>query len=411
MQCKTIVIVEDNETQRLALQSGLERRHFRVGSAATVAEARKVVESLGDDIDVMVLDMRLEDSSQPETNGPDIGIELQRGHPSCSPEYLIHSGFAEVNYYKMALRLGAAAYLSKSETTRLDVIRHVRALALKRALRLDRPQVEQSLRTISESTKNLADAVRKFCREVLASELDACLGIPYLLLLTDEGGTQNCSTNTDLPNGYSSLYASLQAMAQGISSLSSSFEVTDQEIKQLPIPISPDEIKIYQRLPRSAFIPLANVQHFRLSLGLFEPFAGEASYPEETGKLASVLAQYVRSTIVEHFVRILIHLDSQKRAMMLRSTSHLCLSLGEDQQEMIEEGIMAGQLEEGSETHGKLLNMATDLWETGTILANVATFNFLNDDEPAFEITELIGKAFTDLEERMDLQGRSEEHS
>src|ERR1043165_5741503 len=112
MQKKTVVIVEDNESQRLALHTALERRGFRVKSAATVAEARKVIEELGEEIDVMVLDMRLEDPAEPDTTGADIGIALQDEHPTWLPEFLIHSAYALVNYYKLALRLGAAAYLS-----------------------------------------------------------------------------------------------------------------------------------------------------------------------------------------------------------------------------------------------------------------------------------------------------------
>src|ERR1700756_340755 len=98
MHSKTVVVIEDLETQRMALQNVLERRGFRVGSAATVAGARQGIEALGEEIDVMVLDMRLEDPEDPDTTGADIGIEVQDQHPNWLPEYLIHSIYAEVNY-------------------------------------------------------------------------------------------------------------------------------------------------------------------------------------------------------------------------------------------------------------------------------------------------------------------------
>jgi DNA-binding NarL/FixJ family response regulator len=398
MRSKTVVIIEDNEPQRLALQSALEHRGFEVCGAGTVEEARKAIDVLGDKIDVMVLDMRLEDPNEPSTTGADIGIQVQDEHPNWLPEYLIHSAFAEVNYYRLALRLGAAAYLSKQETDLGDVVRHVRALAMKRALRLERPQVAETLRSIFDSTKNLSAAVKKFCGDVLAGELNACLGAPYVLLLTDETGTQNFATNTDLPTGHESLYTTLQAMAHGISNFSSPYEISDEVIKHLPAPINRNEAEIYERLPKSAFIPLANVKNFRLSLGLFQPKRGEARYPEDTGKLASVLAQYVRSTIVEHFLRILVHLDSQKRTM-LKSTSHLCLFLGQDQQAIIEEGINMGHIQPETDTRQKLVMMADDLWETGTILANVANSN-PQEEHPSFQMQELVFKAFKDLEEK-----------
>jgi len=405
MLSKTVVIVEDHEPEKQAMQIALENRGFRVRSAATVGEAYNVIEELGEEIDVMVLDMRLEDPAEPDTTGADIGIKLQSEHPNWLPEYLIHSAFAEVNYYKLALQLGAAAYLSKAETKMKDLIRHVRALALRRALRLERPEVAENLRLISDSTKNLSVAVRKFCGEVLARELDACLGAPYVLLLTDESGTQNFVTNTDLPVGYESFYTTLQAMAHGISNFSLPYEVSELEMRQLPEPTNPHEFKIYERLPRAAFIPLANVKNFRLSLGLFEPRPGEFKHSEDPGQLAAVLAQYVRSTIIEHLLRILVHLDSQKKTM-LKSTSRLCVFLGQDQQGIVEEGVIAADLREGSKAHRRLITMADDLLETGTILTDVANSDSTEEYAP-FNLKELIDKAAADLKDKMNLRDMS----
>jgi ActR/RegA family two-component response regulator len=404
MRKKTVVHVEDRESQRLALHRALDRRGFNVKSAATVAEAWKIIEELGDEIDVMVLDMRLEDPDDLDTTGADIGIRLQNEHPTWLPEFLIHSAWAPVDYYKLALRLGAAAYLPKEEDENLKVvIRHVRALALKRALRLERAPVAEKLRPISESTRNLSAAVRKFCRDILACELDACLGAPYVLLLTDENGTQNFATNTDLPTGYESLYTTLQAMAHGISNFASPYEISEETLRGLPEPINANEAQIYQRLPESAFIPLANVKNFRLSLGLLRPREGENKHPEDTGELAKVLAQYVRSTIVEHFLRILVHLDSQKRTM-LKSTARLCLFLGQHQQGIIEDGLAKKELERASTAHYQLAAMADDLCQTGAILSNVDVTEPLRPYKP-IEMSGLIDKARAELESRMDLRG------
>ena len=93
MRKKTVVIVEDNESQRWALQGDLERRQFNVRSAATAAEAREVINELGEEIDVMVLDMLLEPPSEINTTGADLGIEVQNKHPQWLPEFLIHSAF------------------------------------------------------------------------------------------------------------------------------------------------------------------------------------------------------------------------------------------------------------------------------------------------------------------------------
>lgn len=403
MRKKTVMIVEDSEAQRLALHGALDRRGFEVRSAGTVAEATQLIEQLGEKIDVMVLDMRLEDPDAPDITGADIGIALQNQHPNWLPEFLIHSGWALVDYYRLALRLGAAAYLAKEDNGNLSaVIRHVRALALKRALRLERAQVAETLRSISESTRNLSAAVRKFCQDVLAGELDACLGAPYILLLTDENGTQNFATNTDLPTGYESLYTTLQAMAHGISNFASPYEISTDSLKNLPEPTNPTEAKIYERLPKSAFIPLANVKNFRLSLGILRPVEG-SKHQEHPGELAKVLAQYVRSTIVEHLLRILVHLDSQKRTM-LKSTARLCLFLGQDQQRIVDEAINKNELKGASLAHYRLGAMADDLCQTGAILSNVAVTDIQNPYD-SIEMSEVIKKARAELEARMYLRG------
>lgn len=404
MQKKTVVIIEDSELQRVAIHSALERRGFRVVSAATVGETRRTMEDLREEIDVVVLDMRLEDPSEPEATGADVCIEIQDKHPDWLPEYLISSALAEVNYYRLALRLGAAVYLTKAQASMADLIRHVRALALRRALRVERRGVAENLRAISDSTKNLSSSLRKLTREVLASEFDACLGTPYVLLLTDESGTRNFATNTDLPTGFEKIYATLQAMTYGITGSSSIYKVAAREIEGLSPPANSAEVKIYERLPGAAFLPLANIRNFRLSLGLLTPLSGEAEYPEDTSELAKVLAQYVKTTIVEHLLRILDYLESQKKAAILRSTSRLCLLLGKDQKGIIRQGIRTGHIQEESNTHHKLDTMADELWEMGTVLANL-TNSDSSDEYASVQIRDLVEGAIRELNDKMYLRG------
>jgi DNA-binding NarL/FixJ family response regulator len=404
MQRKTVVVIEDSEVQREALHHALERRDFRAVSAATVDEARRAMEELGEEIDVIVLDMRLEDPSEPAATGADVCIQIQDRHSDWLPEYLINSAIAQVDYYRLAMRLGAAVYLSKTEASMADIIRHVRALALRRALRVERTRVAENLRAISDSTKNLSSSLRKLCREVLASEFDACLGAPYVLLLTDESGTRNFATNTDLSTGYEKIYATLQAMTYGITGFSSVYEVSGREIGGLSPPANPAEVKIYERLPGSAFVPLASIRNIRLSLGLLAPLPGEVKYPEDTAELARVLARYVKTSIVEHLLRILDYLESQKKAAILKSTSRLCLLLGKDQKDIVSQGIRTGHIQEDSNTHHKLDIMADDLWEMGTVLANVTDADF-GDEYAHVEIKELVEAAISELNEKMYLRG------
>jgi hypothetical protein len=252
-----------------------------------------------------------------------------------------------------------------------------------------------ALRSISSSTTNPSEAVERFCRGLLAVELSACLGAPYILLLTDERGTQNLATNTDLPTGFEKLHATLHSMAHVTSNRSVPHLVSAFEMRNLPVPINEVEIRTMARLAGTALVSLASVRNFGLSLALFDPLPEEMEYPEETRQLATLVAQYVRPTIVEHFLSILVHLESQKRAM-LKSVSYLCLYLGQDQQKLIEEGINTHELKEGSDTHEKFALVADDLWETGTIL-NSAANEAPGDHVSQFEITEVIEAAFTEL--------------
>lgn len=396
MNSKTVVIIENEENQRKPLLNALERRGFRVVTAGTVSEARRMLPPLAKEIDVMVLDMGLDDPDDPDVTGADLAIEFRRQFPHSVVEYLINTVYAnEVNFHKLALRLGAASYLSKQEVKRDDVVRHVRALALKRSLRHERTEVMETLSSISVSTKNLPEAVKKFCCELLASELNACLGTPYILLLSDGRGTQSIAANLDLPLGRDRLYDAMQAVAHATSNFALPQIISEQEISALPRPSGPAATKVLGRLAGAAFLPLANVKGFKLSLALFTPLPGESPYAEDTGKLAAVLAQYVRPVIVEYLLSILVHLDSHKRAM-LKSISSMCLSIGHNQQRIIDDALLNRDLREGSDSHRSLATMANDLWQTGTIISSAANRD-ADDTPPPLEMRGLVDRAAEDL--------------
>lgn len=398
MHKKNVTVIEDEEPKRRYLVRALERRGFRVRGAGTVSEARRVIRELGEATDVMVLDMRLDDPAEPATTGADIAIEARDENPLWMPEYLIVTAYPNItNYYQLALRLGAAAYLSRGEVTQEETVRHIRALALKRALRVERPSVMAALSSISQSTKNLSEAVTRFCREMLMEELNSCLGSPYVLLLTDERGTQNVATNIDLPTGYGASYAAIQSMAQAITKLSSPYVVTKQDLIALPVPTGEDGGKFFARLPGAALLPLANVMNFSLSLVLLVPQPEESRHPEETGPLAAALAQHVRPSIIEHFLGILVHLDSQKKAV-LKNISYFCLYIGQEQQRIIDEGVGGEELREGSGAHLSLQTMADDLRQTGSVLSGAAGGGAA-DTLPTLDMRALVERELEDLRE------------
>src|ERR1044072_6152447 len=106
MATKKVLVIEDDEQQRISLHESLEVRGFTVYSAGRVAEARELAERHWGDLDVTVLDMRLEDPEEPNITGADIGIEFRRSKSSFPPESLIYSAYAEIDFYRLALKLG-----------------------------------------------------------------------------------------------------------------------------------------------------------------------------------------------------------------------------------------------------------------------------------------------------------------
>jgi signal transduction histidine kinase len=73
-------------------------------------------------------------------------------------------------------------------------------------------------------------------------------------------------------------------------------------------------------------------------------------------------------------------------------------------QSIVEEGVASSDLKEGSETHYKLINLADDLWDTGTILTNVANSDS-KAEYPPLDLRALVEQAFQDIKETMRIAG------
>src|ERR1043165_350412 len=397
---KTVGIVEDDKSAISPLYQMLTSRKFIVLTATTVAAAREMIRESGENMDVMVLDMHLGERG---VTGAELAIQARELYPNWTPEFLIrtwHGGKGD--YYRQALCLGAAAYLDKNDELggAESVVRHVRVLALKRSLRFDRPRVMEVMGSITESTANLSDAVRAFSRNLLAEELASCLGVPYMLLLSDARGTQNVATNTTLPTTYASLYGAVQTVAHGDSAFSLPYEISESDLKYFPARADAADEAVFDRLPGAVLLPLARVKKHMLSLALLKPRPGGTKHPEITLLLARELAQYVRPIIAEHFVGILVHLTSHRKAM-LKSVAYFCLNLGLHQQRVVEEGVARKELAAGSEAHLNMAAMADDLRQTGTILNSAAESRPGAEDGP-LDMRDLITMAFRDYSELTD---------
>jgi DNA-binding NarL/FixJ family response regulator len=373
---KTVLVIEDEDIVRLPLVSALKMRGFAAHGAATVDEARTLIEQLGEHIDVMVLDMRLEDEKYPDMTGADLGLEVRHAHPKwLPPEFLIFSGYKKSEYYEAAWQLGAAAYLIKG-IAQDDLIRHIRSLSLRRALSVERKEIEEQIEHIAQSNDTPSAAIVNFCHQVLASEMRACLGAPSIFLLSDSNGTQNSGSDTDLALGYHPAYERIQALTFGAVNSADPFVFDPKEISSPP---DPETQSIYEKLEGGAFLPLFITHGLRLSIGILR--AEDVPLPEEPDKLARILSAYLRPAIIEHLLSFLTRLtainakkDTERKAL-LENTSRFCLYVGQTQLDILDEALSEEKIEAGDEYFHKLKKLALDLCATGNEFSQLSNIS------------------------------------
>jgi ActR/RegA family two-component response regulator len=364
---KKVLIIEDFHRLRISLHEMLEACGFEVYSAGTVADGRRLAEQLWGKLDVAVLDMRLDDPNERQTTGADIGIEFHNSRKMFPPETLIYSIYAEINYYRLALKLGAAAYLSKLEDDIDDVVRYVRVLSLRRALNGENPKTAIAITRIAAQSKSPSEAIEIFCRQVLKPEFEACLGAPFMILFTAEGETQNCANSADLPLGNHHFYDTLQALAHGKGNVTEPFVL---EVNELETPLDRETALLYERLNNAAFLPLSLSNNWRLSIGILrERLQTEGEVASVNAKeLCRVLAQYLRPTVLENIMSIWSQW-AELRATRT-STAKLCLSVGNE----IKDALETVELE-------RLEALADDLNDTGQLLFELENRNWQTESE------------------------------
>jgi DNA-binding response OmpR family regulator len=374
MSLGLIKYIEDSEAQRKSLKMALEHRNFRVETAGDVTDARKLIEELREHIDVIVLDMRLEDPKCPQMTGADIAIEYFNPQTPYPPEFMIHSAHSEVDYYKLALKLGVATYLQKSEYDQVDLIRHIRALTIRRLLSIKRPDAADRIQRIVESSRNRSEAIVKFCRDELEPDFSGRLGAPFIFLFTEDDHTSCCAGNVDLPESLD-LYETIQAMVFAEVRSGNPFIV---DAGKIPDPLDPKEMEVLKRLDGAAFIPLTIDRDARLSIGLLTADPNYSPLPEPPAEMASVLAKYLESAVIELLLTVLIkwtehHTKNEtKRKELMRITSEVCLSVGRQQLSILQQLNHPIPVPSEDKCLRLLHSLAENLQATGTMLESLA---------------------------------------
>lgn len=116
-----ILIVEDNESLRLAYSSFLEQEGYQVTTCSSVDDALAYL--AGNTPDIILLDMLL-----PKKNGLDLlkSYDVINDHPSV--KVIAFSNYSERQIEEEAERLGVKVYLTKSLTTPKDLVNRVQSL-------------------------------------------------------------------------------------------------------------------------------------------------------------------------------------------------------------------------------------------------------------------------------------------
>lgn len=154
---KRVLVVEDDDVLRAAIERALARAGYAVSAAASVADGEQIAEE--DPPDLAVVDLRLGDGS-----GVDVVVALAREAPACRTVML--SGHGTVRAAVEAMRAGAVDFLQKpvssSEIVKaLQEAESAVPLAQAHEGSLDDVERDHILRTLEAAGGNVSEAARR----------------------------------------------------------------------------------------------------------------------------------------------------------------------------------------------------------------------------------------------------------
>lgn len=383
MTTQRVLVLEDNADLRLSLTSLLRSRGFEVEAARDVRSAQSCIHRIEEDIDVAILDMRLEDENAPGLTGADVGLEILAQQAGRPPEFLIYSAYNDItDYYKKALNLGVAAYLDKAQVGIREVISHTRVLALRRSLSMWNEFLLESIQQLAENSREESEAIVGFCGSILKPEIEAVLGTPFILLLSDDraredkwGGTiAFSSAGLDLPETRSRVYSALQHLLFLPGTYGGHQVLNGDLITKMGFE---DEQGVLGKLVEAHFIPLAEKGGFRLSLGVVSVSRTENPLAEDPHTVVRLMDLYFRSSVVYQLLRVTeLWAKAQaqaRRNRLIEDTGNLFLNVGREQVTILDDATRAGEIiKSDTLVHiPRLQALGEDLRDAGEALKNL----------------------------------------
>jgi DNA-binding NarL/FixJ family response regulator len=265
---KRVLVVENDDGIRESVVNRLRRRGFAADGAGTVAQTRALVTGQAAPFDVAVLDKAIQDPLHKTLTGFDLGHELRDAQPDMPPEFVVYSRHYKPEDYAQALELGISDYVVKSTNRAETIIDRIRLAALKSALNPVRPDLGERIERIAEKDLKVSTAVHQLCTEIIKPELDVCLGVPNIILISDSESIQ--VVNGNHRPGSERLYGEIQkGMLQHYGCTSFTFNK-----KNVPVPAAAADI--VNNLEGGSFVSFNVMDEAQLSIGILPPRSSDA---------------------------------------------------------------------------------------------------------------------------------------
>ena len=403
MTRKTVLVLEDRAVLRTTVADGLTKRGFNVIAASAEDEAWRLLTERDDpDVDVALLDINLGDGSA--ESGLDFGMKLKQVRGHWPPEFLIYSAFDDPDYYQTAMTLGAAGYLRKGvyggdltdpgakHLPRVEVLaQHVRALALRRGLRGDRPGMAERVEEIAAMSRSREEAVGRFCRQILAAELSATFGDLFVLLLSYDDMTTcffSVAEESISCRAFGRIQDVVHSRLGDVGPMVIDFARSDW-LNDVPPAEHEPMAKFLERANEAAFIALGGAKAFRLSLGILaSPYASAIDQ-------AVILERYVQQ-IVPRSLLDLMEVMSALERQRSQLTVDFCFYQGQELANLIWDAEKGGGAEMAALRKVRVL--AEELRDAGELLmyfASPAPPPDASQMRPV-EVSELVAKIWTE---------------
>ena len=409
-----VLIVEDNGLQRRVLEKELKDIGFCPWSATSVANARELAQKHVNDLDVIVLDMQLTDwldavdGAGNEISGADLGQSIKQEMNGYPPEFLIISSYRKEDYYRSAIKLGAAAYLQKLGGSELDteeIARHIRVLALRRTLNVACPDTASWVERIVTECREQHEIIADFCREVLCRQLARTLGAPSAILLSSEEGSFCYSSEAcGSTEGPDRTYGIIQDIVHSGRRHGEPFILDD--LGKLGGSGEVGDPAMLLRFGGAAALPLTLEGNTRLSLCIL-PKQGEGGLSKDTQALARVLAEYFRPAVLAFLVRISAMCAELMNRAVISATSRACLYSGQEQVSLLSASMEAEPRVAEDPRIIRLMELAEDMRDIGERLGDI-----LPDEEYAeaaerfdkVDLADLVAKAWDEVCQAHDIE-------